>query len=72
VGGRTMIIIAHRLSSIIDADRIIVLGGGAVVESGRHEELAEKGGAYARLYEGQVELRSAPPEMPRDWRDAWR
>jgi len=48
--GRTTLLIAHRLSTVIDADRICVIEGGQVVESGRHAELLQAGGAYARLY----------------------
>ncbi len=53
--GRTTLIIAHRLSTVRRADRVIVLDGGAIVETGRHEELVHReGGLYARLYNGQV------------------
>lgn len=51
--GRTSLIIAHRLSTIRDADKIVVLDNGVVAESGSHEELLEKKGAYYRLYQNQ-------------------
>jgi ATP-binding cassette subfamily C protein CydCD len=52
--GRTTLILAHRLSSVIDCDRILVLEGGRVVESGRHEALMQAGGVYARLMAEQA------------------
>jgi ATP-binding cassette, subfamily B, bacterial len=52
--GRTTLIIAHRLSSVIDADRIVVLEDGAIVESGTHRELVGGHGTYARLMADQV------------------
>ena len=51
--GRTSFVIAHRLSTIKNADLILVLMDGDVVEQGTHEELLEKGGAYAELYNSQ-------------------
>ncbi len=51
MGKRTMIVIAHRLSTVRSADKIIVLSGGRIVECGKHEELLKKGGEYARLCE---------------------
>ena len=51
--GRTSFVIAHRLSTIKNADIILVLRDGDIVESGSHEELLEKGGFYAELYNAQ-------------------
>jgi subfamily B ATP-binding cassette protein MsbA len=51
--GRTAIIVAHRLSTIINADRILVFDQGRIVEQGTHAELLARSGVYARLYEIQ-------------------
>src|SRR5712692_6474654 len=53
--GRTTLIFAHRLSSVIGADRILVLDGGRVVESGSHAELMARSGAYHRLMAAQAQ-----------------
>ena len=47
--GRTSIVIAHRLSTVRSADKILVIDGGRVVEQGTHDQLLERGGLYARL-----------------------
>jgi subfamily B ATP-binding cassette protein MsbA len=50
VKGRTTLVIAHRLSTVRDADEIIVMSGGAIVEQGSHEDLLAKGGEFSRLH----------------------
>ncbi len=63
--GRTTLILAHRLSSVIGSDRILVLDQGRVVESGRHEELMVRGGVYAGLMAEQArESRDATQAGP--------
>ncbi|MHA1538644.1 MAG: ABC transporter ATP-binding protein [Alphaproteobacteria bacterium] len=52
--GRTTLVIAHRLSTVLDADLIYVIEEGRVVESGRHAALVKQGGSYARLYAMQL------------------
>ena len=54
--GRTSFIIAHRLSTIKNSDLILVMNEGNIIEQGKHEELLEKGGFYADLYNAQFEL----------------
>jgi len=54
--GRTVIIVAHRLSTVRNADKIVVLDKGQIIESGNHESLIEKHGAYYDLIKNQLEL----------------
>ena len=51
--GRTSFIVAHRLSTIREADIILVMKDGSIIEQGNHEELLEKNGFYAKLYNSQ-------------------
>ena len=50
MSGRTVIVVAHRISTIVNADKIVVMKDGRVVEEGTHEELVHRNGAYARLH----------------------
>jgi ATP-binding cassette subfamily B protein len=49
MAGRTTLVIAHRLATVLEADRIIVMEAGQVIEAGRHAELMARGGLYAHL-----------------------
>jgi ATP-binding cassette subfamily B protein len=51
--GRTSFIVAHRLSTIQEADCILVMKDGSIIEQGTHSELLEKGGFYSQLYNSQ-------------------
>jgi ATP-binding cassette subfamily C protein CydCD len=62
MAGRTTLILAHRLSSVIGADRILVLEQGRVAESGTHEQLMRRNGAYRRLMGAQAEERGGVTE----------
>ncbi|MFI5160091.1 MAG: ABC transporter ATP-binding protein [Sphingobacteriales bacterium] len=61
--GRTVITIAHRLNTIADADKIIVLNEGYVAEEGTHDELLSKGGLYAELYALQSAAKHSPHKI---------
>jgi ATP-binding cassette subfamily B protein len=55
LAGRTSLVIAHRLSTVRDADQILVVDDGRIVQRGTHDELLERGGMYAELYRTQFE-----------------
>jgi ABC-type multidrug transport system fused ATPase/permease subunit len=61
VVGRTSFMIAHRLSTVRDADLIVVVEAGQIVEKGAHDELLERGGLYAQLHQAQVTGRRRRP-----------
>jgi subfamily B ATP-binding cassette protein MsbA len=63
--GRTTLVVAHRLSTIADADVIYVIEDGNVAEQGRHGELLARGGAYARLHAAQTQNGTVPAEPAR-------
>ena len=54
--GRTTLVIAHRLSTVRDADVIMVINDGQIVEKGSHDELLQQNGAYAMLYNSQFKM----------------
>jgi ATP-binding cassette, subfamily B, bacterial MsbA len=62
--GRTTIVIAHRLSTVMHADRILVVEGGQIVEAGRHEELLRRGGRYASFFRLQLQQHDGKETVP--------
>ncbi len=66
IRGRTTFVIAHRLSTVVNADRIVVLKDGRIIETGRHEELVEARGYYASLIERQALAYAGPERRKRE------
>ena len=60
--GRTTIVVAHRLATIMHADRILVVEDGVIAESGRHDDLLRRNGRYASFY--RLQLRDQAPQGP--------
>ncbi|MDX6300522.1 MAG: ATP-binding cassette, subfamily bacterial, partial [Nocardioidaceae bacterium] len=61
LAGRTSLVIAHRLSTVREADQILVVDDGRIVESGRHDDLLAAGGLYSELYRTQFERQDTQP-----------
>jgi len=61
--GRTVFLIAHRLRSAINADLIVVVDQGSIVETGTHSELLGRGGTYARLFKEQMRGLTIEPAL---------
>jgi ATP-binding cassette, subfamily B, bacterial len=60
LSGRTSLVIAHRLSTVREANQILVIDAGRVIEAGRHEDLLASGGLYAELYRTQFAGQERP------------
>jgi ATP-binding cassette subfamily B protein len=67
--GRTTLIIAHRLSTVVHADEILVLDKGVISERGKHEDLLARGGLYAGLWNRQREVDAAEEALRRAAKD---
>jgi ATP-binding cassette subfamily B protein len=64
LAGRTSIVIAHRLSTVLQADQILVVDDGRIVERGRHAQLVAQNGVYSDLYRTQFERQQLEPVEP--------
>ena len=66
LAGRTSLVIAHRLSTVREADQILVIDEGRIVERGHHDDLLAAGGLYADLYRTQFERQAVPEHVIAD------
>ncbi len=64
MGDKTVLIVAHRLSTIVEADQIVVLEQGRILEQGSHVELLARAGKYSQLWEIQSSTGTAAPTLP--------
>ena len=64
LAGRTVFVIAHRLSTVVHADQILVLDRGEIVERGTHAELLARRGTYHRLHDAQLSATATPCDVP--------
>jgi ABC-type multidrug transport system fused ATPase/permease subunit len=64
-GRRSIVLVTHRLESVVPCDRIFVMEAGRIVEEGAHAELLARGGRYARMAAGAESSEPAPPARPR-------
>jgi ABC-type transport system involved in cytochrome bd biosynthesis fused ATPase/permease subunit len=65
-----VVLVAHRLSTVINADKIAVVDSGRIAEEGTHQELLEKGGIYAKLVKRQVQKMQNTLEQSKDPKEA--
>ena len=63
VKGKTLIVIAHRLSTVMNADNIYVVNNGVIEESGTHEKLLEKGGLYSRMWAAHISAKDGDSDV---------
>ena len=63
VDGKTLIVIAHRLSTVKDADRLYVIKDGDIAEQGTHEQLLEKGGLYSSMWAAHISAKDGESDV---------
>lgn len=68
--GRTVLMVAHRLSTVKNADNIIVISGGKIAEQGKHSDLLERNGVYAKLVQRQLTNCGSEDEVTLDFTES--